>query len=311
MRRPQDLAHHTLILLGHSPRAHIASGMEGHVFDIGNGRVAKVWHVKRANQLESLQAFYQMLDALDLPFATPVMEELHDVDGLAVSIEAALPGRPIGDLVDVEQEQLPAFAIDAVMSVLTALRHHPPTAPGVSLPVLDVASSEAHSAPDGVSLLLDIAANKVEKFGSQLRHAVRDFDVLYARLVERLQGLISPTQVVVHGDLCPPNIFLDEDRRVSAVIDWGFLTHMGDSAFDVSIACGTYDMYGPFARTHDDTLVSAAVNTHGYDRSHLLLHRALYSVLTSNAYSEDGSDGHFEWCAAMLNRADVREALFA
>ena len=35
----------------------------------------------------------------------------------------------------------------------------------------------------------------------------------------------------------------------------------------------------------------------------LLAYRAVYSLLTSNAYSEMGTDGHFEWCVAMLQRA--------
>ena len=32
---------------------------------------------------------------------------------------------------------------------------------------------------------------------------------------------------------------------------------------------------------------------------------------TACAFSRDGTDGHFAWCAAVLERADVVETLFA
>jgi hypothetical protein len=96
---------------------------------------------------------------------------------------------------------------------------------------------------------------------------------------------------------------------VSTVIDWGFLSHVSDSALDASIACGIYDMYGPFTRERDEALVTACVSQHGYDGDRLLIYRALYAILTSNAYSDDGTDGHYAWCMETLNRADVRRAL--
>jgi hypothetical protein len=32
-------------------------------------------------------------------------------------------------------------------------------------------------------------------------------------------------------------------------------------------------------------------------------------MATSNAFTADGSDGHFSWCIAQLRRADISEAL--
>jgi len=47
----------------------------------------------------------------------------------------------------------------------------------------------------------------------------------------------------------------------------------------------------------------------GQAPSRLGVHRAAYALATANCFSVSGSDGHFEWCVAMLQRADVREAL--
>ncbi len=32
-------------------------------------------------------------------------------------------------------------------------------------------------------------------------------------------------------------------------------------------------------------------------------------MVTSNAFTSDGSDGHFAWCMAQLRRAEVSEAI--
>ena len=41
----------------------------------------------------------------------------------------------------------------------------------------------------------------------------------------------------------------------------------------------------------------------------LLSYQAAYAMATSNAFTADGSDGHFSWCIAQLRRADIGEAL--
>jgi aminoglycoside phosphotransferase len=293
------------------PRAHIGSGMEAHVFAVGDERVAKVWHAKRLNEITALQSFYEMVDGLALPFATPVIDAVYDVPGGAVSIERALPGTPMSEVVAVDQEAMPAWAINAVTSVLTALRDHPVQEAQRPLPMIDVVLSGEAVSKGPIPMLLEVADRKMKRYGDQLRRSVQDFDEVYAQTVHQLQQVSAAGEQVVHGDLCPPNILLGPDLSVSAVIDWGFLSHVGDTSFDASIACGIYDMYGPFARPHDEAILSACVSRHGYDRHCLLVYRALYAILTSNAYSDDGTDGHYAWCVATLNRADIRTTLTA
>lgn len=204
---------------------------------------------------------------------------------------------------------MPAFVVDVIMSVLATLRDHPLPVTPYQPPMVGVELSECAVMAGPVAMLLEVADRRVECFGDQLRRSVRDFDEVYAQTVGQLRRFSISSRQVVHGDLYPPNIFLNEDLTVSAVIDWGFLSHVGDAHVDASIACGVYGMYGPFARRHDETLVSACVSRLGFDRHRLLVYRALYAILTSNAYSVDGTDEHYAWCAATLNRADVRDAL--
>lgn len=294
---------------GRRPVAHLGSGMEGHVFDIGGDLVAKVWFAKKPDELQQLQAFYEMLDALNLPFRTPRILEIHDLPGGTVSIERALRGTPLSELVDRDEREPPTFATEAVMSILTALRGHPvPDAPPI-LPILGIPPLDATPRQNAMPTLLHIVRRNVERFGNLLRRAVTDFDWVLERTIRHANRLPETGQSAIHGDLCPPNILIGPDGAVSAVIDWGFLSHVGDTTFDATVACGSFNLYGRNYRRTDDYLLSVCADRHGFDRQRLLIHRALYALLTSNAYSEDGTDGHFGWCVGALNRDDIRAAL--
>ena len=115
---------------------------------------------------------------------------------------------------------------------------------------------------------------------------------------------------LIHGDLCPPNVLVDaKSRRPVAVLDFGFMSTLGDPVFDASIASAIFNMYGPHAAAIDEQLMSSFSQRLGHGVEEMLAYRAVYSLLTSNAYDEHGLDGHYRWCVEMLNRDDVRRAL--
>lgn len=306
---PLDDAYRLLVRIGRRPVAHIGSGMEGHVFDLGSDRAAKVWYAKTPDEIMPLQSFYKIVHGLHLPFDTPLITEVHDSPGGTVSIERALQGTPLSEVVFRDEQVPPPFTTEAVMSVLVALRDHPVRNPQCALPILGIRPPDATTVNGSLSALLDVARRNVDRFGDQLRRSVRDFDWILEQAVQQVSQFSGTGLRAVHGDLCPPNILLDPDRTVSAVNDWGFLSHFGDASLDASIACGSYNLYGQHYRSNDDYLISVCTDRHGYDRQRLLVYRALYAILTSNAYSEGGTDGHYGWCVDNLNRDDIREAL--
>lgn len=82
-------------------------------------------------------------------------------------------------------------------------------------------------------------------------------------------------------------------------------------AFDASTFAGFFDMYGPAARRRDDELTNMIRVHFGYPRELLLLYRAFYALVGSNAYDATGRDAHFEWCVATLNRQEISDFLLA
>ena len=255
----------------------LAVGMESAVYRLGDGRVAKVGARRTSAELARLKAFY---DELELPFATPALAEIREVDGACVTFERELAGAP------------PA-SIESLLDVLEGLASVRGGAALCELPVLD----EARPAWAGSwsATLTGLIERRVARFGDQLRAAVPGFDARLGRLPERVARL-PDAQGVVHGDLVPANILVEP----LALLDFGFLSTVGDPAFDAAVAAGIWDMYGPGARETEASIDRAVVARFGYAPERLALYRAVYAVVTSNAYDAGGRDVHFAWCAELL-----------
>ena len=295
--------------MGNEPVLHIASGMEGHVFRIGDQRVAKAWFHKPLDKIVPLKNFYASLQALNLPFATPEILDFDLIDGMTISIERELPGRSMRELVSDQDELAPHFAVEALTTTLCGLRGSEATRPVTGLPLQGILPSNEAIQQGANHVLAEVASTKVDQFGSQLRASVPEFDWIYTRAIDHLLALTVEKTYAIHGDLCSPNILLDDRGCVTAVLDWGFLSMFGDPAFDASITAGIFNMYGRSARAMDDCLVDHFRREFGYSKERMLLYRAIYAMITSNSYSPDGADGHYVWCVTALRREDIRAAL--
>jgi hypothetical protein len=138
---------------------------------------------------------------------------------------------------------------------------------------------------------------------------VEGFGELQEEVVGRLREIEVDSPRIVHGDICTPNLLVNDRGETTALLDWGFLTTAGDTTFDAGTAAGFYDMYGPDARTIDELLLDRFETELGHSRERMLLYRAAYAIITATIYSPDASDGHYQWCVGNLNRPDVRAAL--
>ena len=82
----------------------IGQGMEGAVYDLGDGTVRKVWFDRRPDDVRPLKAFLDELPPL--PFRTPRIREVTvDGDGRTSSVEDKLTGVPLPEA-DVTEEPL-------------------------------------------------------------------------------------------------------------------------------------------------------------------------------------------------------------
>jgi len=78
---------------------------------------------------------------------------------------------------------------------------------------------------------------------------------------------------------------------------------------DAAIAASVMNMYGPHAPAITDAFTAQLADDLGYPVDVLLTYQAAYALATSNAFTSDGSDGHFAWCIDQLRRSDITEVL--
>lgn len=307
MTDPADL----LRRLGLHPGAVVGQGMEGVVVALPDGLVAKVWHEPAAARARASRAVLDALAAARLPFATPRVLDVLDADGVTVTVERRLPGTPLDRAYDPDDDESLVVDDDRVaclVDVLTAFAAVPPSADLASLPPLPGEAPIAPRTPFAESLA-GLVERRARASRGPLVARLGGLDVLVAATGTALRALAPAPPTFVHGDLVPGNVHVDASGTVVAVLDVGFLTMLGDAAFDAAVTASVYDMYGPRHRASERVLDDALGEVLGCDPQRRGLYRAAYALATATVFSPDGTDGHFEWCAAMLERDDVREAV--
>ncbi|WP_231443218.1 aminoglycoside phosphotransferase family protein [Brevibacterium zhoupengii] len=292
---------------GWKPGEILGSGMEGTVVDLSADEVAKVWHERRPADLEPLLRFGSALEQSPIPFRCSRTIESLSEDSLTITIEQKDTGRPLrldamtnAPVVTDEEIRLMSEALAGLSQAdagdLSAL----PILPGEE-PFLCTKSFGGS--------LADLAGRRFTARPELLRQAIGDIDKIFETLLRRLRDLPDPeSKCLIHGDLIPANVLI-EDGEVAGVVDFGFLTTVGDPQFDAAIAASSFDMYGPNARRSENALSKAFSTRFGHDLSAYGLYRAAYAVITNSYFATDSQDGHFRWCAQMLRREDVRDAI--
>jgi len=287
----------------------LAAGVEGAIYDLGDDLIAKVWRVRRTGELELMQHFYADVAKAGLPFKTPEILTIEQVDGISVTYERKLPGRPLQQRLTFNDRDVEPVASRCIIDVLQALSTVPATQAMRRLPVLDEEQPLWAGVDTFQDALTNLLSRRVARFGDVIRAHLGDFDRRYTGLRKRLEVLASYSETVIHGDLVPENILVDKESRPVAVLDFGFLTTAGDPRLDAAIAASVMNMYGPYAPAITDTLTAQVAEDLDCPVDVLLIYQAAYAVATANAFTPDGSDGHFAWCIDQLRRPDLAEAL--
>jgi hypothetical protein len=290
---------------GHPAARPLASGVEGAVYLLGDGTVGKVWSGRPPADFDLTRQVYADIARCRPPFATPEILDTEEVAGVLVTYERELPGAPIGvDSADVPAPRvLPASVIDAVLDVLRGLAAVPATDAMRRLTVQGDDRPLRQGRQRFSEDLADLVERAGRRHGAVLAAHVPDLAKRTDRTARELRALPDTADAVIHGDLVPPNIHVDGDGRPVAVLDFGFFTTAGDPAFEAAVTAAVWDMYGPHAREHTESLTRVFASELGYEPDTLALYQTAYALTTYDLFSADGSDGHFHWCAALLNAA--------
>ncbi len=292
--------------LGYPNAEPLNNGMESAVYSLSDSHVGKVWRKRSQADVLLLQRFYRELADRDLPFATPLISEVIEVEGAVLSIERRLPGKPFGS--DVRSGQL--IGIDRLIHVMEVLQSVDVRC-ARELSVLDENDSPWLPEISFAEGLVDLLDRRVARFGDQLRLSVERFDDKLSVIKERVRRVEPFKPCLIHGDLGGDNLLVDETFNVVGVLDFGFLSTSGDPRFDASIVSGVFDMWSSRAQLRQHQF-DALLDQHlGYERDLLKIYRSAYAIIVASAYDSRGQDGQFWWSATLLNRPDIHELLLS
>lgn len=263
----------------------LGRGMEGVVGALDDQRVVKVWDRRPRPEVERLRIFY---DAVEAGFeeagdglAVPAILDIGEVEGLVVTVQRRLKGRAVE-----------AAGPGPVLYVLEALAQVPARPELAVLPVPDGEAPFDPDVPFGDSLA-DLVLRRAPLVGVRLADGAAD------QMAHALRSMTPGPARLIHGDLGPVHVLL-EDGRPTGLLDFGYISTVGDPAFDAAVAAALQDMFGPGAAAATQALDALTVQRFGYAQEALVLHRAAYGLITASCLA--GHPGrHLDWCLALVD----------
>ncbi|MFD0404160.1 aminoglycoside phosphotransferase family protein [Kitasatospora sp. NPDC127116] len=286
---------------GLTPADLIAAGTEARVYALGYDQVLKVYADPDQRQaLETIADLYRRFDRTSVPYALPEIQAIEQHGPLLAVTETRLPGTPMGDALDLidpatEHTYLAAVRDFTGLRLTTLLDRRMLLDPDPS-----------HEGEDWNAFLRCLLEQKLPKVLTDLRLDVPALDSIIDRLTARLARPYTGPEGVIHGDLYPDNILVTADGKVSAVIDFGTFTLLGDPLFDLAGACAYYRMYDVDRLAVRNRLLAAAAASLTADRrAQLADYLHLIALLSCDLYPKQDlhirETGHYQWAADVLN----------
>ncbi|XXT15431.1 phosphotransferase [Sorangium sp. So ce429] len=207
---------------GLSQGALLGIGGEACVFALGTDRIARVHHPGTAREAVDLRA--RLLEDLRrsasaVPFSIPRVLEITERHGRIITIEPRLPGRPLlhvlGEATGTERDDLVTRFLDASTRLRALRLDHE----GYG----DLCEAEPIRTSSHRAYLEQRARKSLASAGSAFA------GVDPSRLAAALPEPARPS--FVHMDLFPGNVLV-EDQEVSAVVDFGGPSALGDARLE-------------------------------------------------------------------------------
>lgn len=291
--------------LGVQPADLLGSGGEAEVYALDAGRVLRLHRHEAAEQARAIAELCSGLDRSAVPYELPEVLEVHERDGVSWSIERRLPGRPLDGLLAGLRGMDRASGLTAYLEGAAAFGALGPP-PGWPGGCGELFTAERLRAQRWGDLLADRLRLQLAQGRSLLVGAVPRFDDVARRLAGEARTEVAGVPTLVHGDWFPGNVLVDDDLRVSAALDLGWLTVVGDPTHDVRSAAVFLEVR-PWGQAGDDAIVLAAVRRLlGTEAAHLI-DRTRRFEQARFAFVADDHHLH-TWCVAGL-RAVAEEVL--
>lgn len=309
---PMDAARNRILEKYHvSPDARLSSGMEAEVYTYGPDAVLKLYPgTASLAELLILQGFYDSLDRQAVPYALPRIHSAAQEEHFLVTIEERLAGIRMSEV-------LPALAADQLdvmmQRYLTAALavsnlRAPPALDRYKLFDPDCISYRTNG--DWHQYLARYVTHELAQVSGYLNRDVPQFAAKMGQLRAVLDQPYRGDYRLIHGDFFPGNLLVNDEHQITALLDFGLLTMVGDYLFDVATGWVFFDMYDELkAKACDRYLAMLLDKLGGNVRGKLYRYVLIYSILSANTYSSNCTDGHYHWCVTHLSNPSYWSAI--
>ena len=288
---------------GVTPARMIASGMEAEVYALDEQHVLKLYPgTTGPARLRTLQQFYASLQPGSLSYALPRIDLIVEEQGGCITRERRLAGRPMSGLLQgmgpPELEQ----CMRTYLAAMLELQHVRFRRPLDRYMLFDEDGISSMEHGDWHQFLLRLLARRLHGVAPYLVPYVSDFEGKLGRLRSVLAAPYTGPQTLIHGDFFPGNLLVDPRGAVTALLDFGLLTMIGDPMFDIATSWVFFDMYDTLRANLRERYLALILSRLG-EQTEGVLYRyvMLYSIIAANTYSPTCEDGHYRWCVANLN----------
>jgi len=294
---------HTLRAFGVTDPAPLGEGGEGRVYAYGDHQVIKIY--KKTN-LEYLQSMRRVQDALawsPLPYDIPRILDIGCVDGVYYTIEKRLAGRSLVRLFPTLSPTDQLWTLEAYFDALQSLGE-------VTMP--DLPFGQVITSPGQMTrtswrdYLIDKPDQRVAYSSAWLHASIAELDDTIGDFRDAVTALFGHVgKRLVHGDYCPDNVLMTDDRRVSAIIDFSAHTVVGDFRMDVAGAIIFLEVFSGFEPDHGRHLRRIAIARYGEDvEPYLALYRVFYGMYYADSYEYDRN--LYDWCVRNITTTRLR-----
>ena len=290
---------------GVAPADLLGAGGEAEVFALGSDRVLRVHRREAADHARAVADLCASLDRRSVPYALPEVLEVHTRDGVSWSIERRLPGRVLEAVLAGLRGPDRATALTSYLEGAAAFAALglPSGWPGGYGEVL---TDERLHADRWGDLLADRLRLQLAQARPVLAGVVPALDDVVRRVAAEARTEEAREPALVHGDWFPGNVLVGEDLEVTAAIDLGWLTVVGDPTHEVRSAAVFLEVR-PWSQPGDDAIVrSVARRLLGPDAGRLI-DRTRRFEQARFAFVDDDHHLH-QWCVAGL-RAVAEEVV--
>jgi fructosamine-3-kinase len=280
--------------------------MEAEVYAYGPDAVLKLYAgAASLADLRILCNFYNSLDRHLVPYALPHIHTVAQEDRFLIIIEQRLAGIPMSAVLPtLTTERLDAIMQRYLTAALALSRIQAP-AGFDRYKLFDPDRLSCRRKGDWHQFLARYLTHKLAQVTPYLSRDVPRFTAKVQQLRAVLSQPYGDDYRLIHGDFFPGNLLINDEHRITALLDFGLLTMYGDTLFDLATGWVFFDMYDELKARARDRYLAMLLDRLGENvRGKLYRYVLIYSILSANTYSSNCSDGHYHWCVANLSNQD-------